>query len=309
MARALGGRAARAAQATRCDWMLREKDALEQLEHPFVVDLFGTYADGDSVYFLFEFAQGGELLRIMEKLERLEEKTATFYAGCLVLALAHIHALEYVYRDLKPENVLVDCFGYVKLCDFGFAKKVVDRTYTRCGTPDYVAPEMLLGQGVNQACDWWALGVLLHEMLAGVTPFSDPDGVEMKTFSNILNAQSPKVAAAVAEQQEGFSASARAMLGGLLTTKIASRLGYMQRGADEVIEHPWFAALDFDALLNRTVEPPWRPKISAADDTLFFDQEEQQESFDSLAEQAAKPLDGLDEEARANWEHVVDEFS
>ena len=121
--------------------------------------------------------------------------------------------LEFVYRDLKPENVLLDAHGFVKLCDFGFAKKVADRTYTQCGTPDYVAPEMLMGQGVNQACDWWALGVLLYEMCASYPPFTDKSGQDMKTFANILKGE------LAWPDDTSFSAPMKGLIEGLLQVK------------------------------------------------------------------------------------------
>ena len=159
----------------RCEWALREKRTLEALNHPFINSIHETYADHKGIYLLLGAAMGGDLYRLIEKLgqvmfyvvryhlhesaltrifttryAQVHEKIARFYAASLTLALAHIHSHEFIYRDLKPENVLLDAQGFVKLCDFGFSKKVSDRTYTRCGTPDYTAPEMLLNQGVNQ---------------------------------------------------------------------------------------------------------------------------------------------------------------
>ena len=227
----------------RCEAVVRERQALDEMEHPFIVKLHATYQDHDHIYFLLDIALGGELFRVMEQLDKLQEPMARFYVGSLTLALQHIHMLEYVYRDLKPENVLLDCHGYIKLCDFGFAKKLEDRTYTQCGTPDYVAPEMLMGQGVNQACDWWALGVLLYEMISGFPPFTDKDGQEMKTFANILKGQ--------LEFRSGsnYTANARSLITGLLQVKVTSRLGYSKGGAEDLIAHPWFTHFDWDALV------------------------------------------------------------
>ena len=142
---------------SRTSRLLFEKQALDELHHPFLISMMSAYQDRVNIYLLLDVALGGELYQVMSEVaDTMDEPMAKFYTASLTLALQHVHLLEFVYRDLKPENVLLDRHGFVKLCDFGFAKKVVDRTYTKCGTPDYVAPEMLLNQGVNQACDWCA---------------------------------------------------------------------------------------------------------------------------------------------------------
>jgi len=269
---------------TRLEWLRREKGALAELDHPFIIKLRATYNDANCLYFLLELALGGELFRVMGLVEKMPEAGAQFYIGSLVLALQHVHAHEYVYRDVKPENVMLDQFGFVKLCDFGFAKKVVDRTYTQCGTPDYVSPEMLKGQGVNQAADWWSLGVLLFEMLAGFTPFTDPDGDEMKTFAAIIAGQIDFRKAGI---QPGELPAWARLVSDLTQVKVASRLGYLKGGADDIVQHAWFARYDWDGLINRTIEAPWRPRLRAADDVCYFDGEDQQTEPPSAAKVAA----------------------
>jgi len=295
----------------RCDWVVREKDMLGRTDHPFIIQLICTYADPTHIYFLMAPALGGEILNVLTMLGdeegAVEEKVARFYITSIALALQYLHSLEVVYRDLKPENVLLDAQGYVKVCDFGFATRCLDRTYTRCGTPEYVAPEMLLGQGVNLACDWWALGVLTYEFLAGTAPFSDPDGDDMKTFASILKG--------VFHAPATFSPSALSLVSSLLQVKVAERLGSFKGAADDVVGHAWFEGLDTNGLVNLTVRPPWRPALSGPDDTSCFDMEGQSHSYDRLVAEGDvldfSPADQGEESAEEienKWRAVVAVF-
>ena len=281
--------------------MLREKTALDDFHHPFIVALHATYQDPEHLYFLLDLAQGGELFRVMEQLDKLQEPMARFYTGSLTLALQHIHSREYVYRDLKPENVVIDSRGFIKLCDFGFAKRVVHRTFTQCGTPDYVAPEMLMGQGINSAADWWALGVLLYEMVYGFPPFTDKDGNEMKTFANILKGE------LAFPRSFQISRQAKDLLHGLLRVKVSARLGHAKGGAEDIIAHPWFSGAEFDwiGLVNLTLEVPWKPRLRTSDDTRFFGHDVERE----FADQASSTGDVVPQEEYSNWAHVWEAFS
>ena len=281
--------------ATRCEWLLREKLILQELNHPMIVPLFGTFADASTVYLLLGVAMGGDLFRLCARLGPMRDQRydlleliSRFYTASLTLALEHIHAHDIVYRDLKPENCLIDAHGYLKLADFGFAKKVTDRTYTRCGTTDYTAPEMLLNQGVNQAADWWALGIVLFEFLVGLPPFTAPDGDEMQTYKNIIKgdvdgAYPPGPTPAP---------TPRSLVKGLLTVSVARRLGYLKAGAEDIIEHGWLRSLDWHGLVNQTITPPWQPDLCAADDTQHFDDfDDLDDSADTPSTPAKAPLD------------------
>lgn len=159
-----------------------EKKILESINHPFIVNLKGTFQTPSHVFMLLDYACGGELFTLLRREGRFSNDVALFFATEIVLAFEYLHSMDIAYRDLKPENLLIDKEGHVKITDFGFAKVVSDRTYTLCGTPEYLAPEIIQSKGHNKYVDWWALGVLIFEMLAGYPPFYDdnPLGIYQK---------------------------------------------------------------------------------------------------------------------------------
>ncbi|XP_050997248.1 cAMP-dependent protein kinase catalytic subunit PRKX isoform X2 [Acomys russatus] len=144
-----------------------EKAVLKEINHPFLIKLFWTGHDNRFLYMLMEFVPGGELFTYLRNRGRFSSIAGIFYATEIVCAIEYLHSKEIVYRDLKPENILLDREGHIKLTDFGFAKKLVDRTWTLCGTPEYLAPEVIQSKGHGRAVDWWALGILIFEMLSG----------------------------------------------------------------------------------------------------------------------------------------------
>merc|ERR1719440_1843026 len=149
-----------------------ERQILSMIEHPFIVNLLATFQDEKRLFMLLEYVPGGELFSYLRTQGRLPNDHAKFYAGEIILAFAYLHTLHVVYRDLKPENCLIDGEGHMKLADFGFSKIVDDKTWTLCGTPEYLSPEMIQSKGHGKGVDWWALGILTFEMLAGYPPFS-----------------------------------------------------------------------------------------------------------------------------------------
>ncbi len=143
---------------------LNERKILSSIDFPFIVKLSYAFKDTSNLYMVLEYVSGGEMFTHLRKTGRYSEENACFYASQIVLTFEYLHYLQIVYRDLKPENVLYDANGYVKITDFGFAKIIKDRTWTLCGTPEYLAPEIILSRGYNKAVDWWALGVIIYEM-------------------------------------------------------------------------------------------------------------------------------------------------
>lgn len=162
-----------------------ERNILMQLCFPFVVRLYKTFQDNRNLYMLMDYIQGGELFSHLRRLGRFSNSLACFVAAEVVLTIEYLHLRDIVYRDLKPENILLDNTGHVIITDFGFAKKFQDRTWTLCGTPEYLAPEIIQSKGHGKPVDWWALGVLIYEMLAGFPPFFDdnPFGIYEKILA------------------------------------------------------------------------------------------------------------------------------
>lgn len=238
-----------------------EKVILSMIEHPFLVNLLTTFQDDKRLFMLMEFVNGGELFSHLRKEGRLPNDHARFYAGEITLAFAYLHSMNVIYRDLKPENLLIDCEGHVKITDFGFAKVVEDRTFTLCGTPEYLAPEIIQSKGHNRGVDWWALGILTFEMLAGYPPFFDE--TPFGTYQKIL--------AGRIDFPRSFDIKVKDLIKKLLTADRFKRLGAMKHGSEDVKKHKWNKGLDWEMLLNRSIRPPFVPNVKAADDTSMFD--------------------------------------
>lgn len=239
-----------------------EKKILEEIRHPFIVNMLWCSKDNTSIYMLFEYVCGGELFSYLRNAGRFSASTANFYAAEIVTALDYLHIRNIVYRDLKPENLLLDKNGHVKITDFGFAKKLTDRTWTLCGTPEYLAPEIIQSKGHNKAVDWWALGILIYEMLAGYPPFYDdnPFGIYEKILSGKI------------EWVKHLDPVAKDLIKKLLVPDRTKRLGNMKSGAEDVKRHRWFKGVDWYDVVTRKVEAPIIPKVMYDGDTSNFDE-------------------------------------
>ncbi|EGD87434.2 AGC/PKA protein kinase [Trichophyton rubrum CBS 118892] len=236
---------------------------LERVKHPFLVTLWGTFQDAKNLYMVMDFAEGGELFSLLRKSQRFPNPVAKFYAAEVTLALEYLHSKHIVYRDLKPENLLLDKNGHLKITDFGFAKEVRDITWTLCGTPDYLAPEVVSSKGYNKSVDWWSLGILIFEMLCGFTPFWD-SGSPMKIYENILKCRVKYPPSLVPDAQD--------LLSRLITPDLTKRLGNLHGGSQDVKNHPWFAEVTWELLAQRRIDAPYIPPVKGGSgDACMFD--------------------------------------
>lgn len=247
------------------DHIRNEKDLMLLLDHPNIIRLYCTLKDPNYLYFVLEASLGGEVYTILRTKVCFKNATARFYAASVVLALEYMAESErcIVHRDIKPENLLMDVKGYVKLTDFGFAKQIPEgRTWTLCGTPSYLAPEVIAGKGHGYGVDWWCLGVLIFEMLTGDAPFSKPGQKPMELYQ--------KISAGDYTLPDTLTPAAKDIITSFLQVKPNNRLGVILGGIDRIKSHEWFRGFDFKKLHDRSLRAPIIPFIDNQNDAHNF---------------------------------------
>mmetsp|Transcript_7032 Transcript_7032/g.9158 ORF Transcript_7032/g.9158 Transcript_7032/m.9158 type:complete len:803 (+) Transcript_7032:90-2498(+) len=248
--------------------VVHERQIMTSLHHPFVANLVASFKDHRFVYMLMGLVQGGELESIMHTptANELTNEKAIFYSAGIMEGLSYMHRLGFVYRDLKPQNVLISNEGYPVIADFGFAKHVTNKTFTFCGTPLYLAPEIILNRGHNWGADHWSLGVLVFEMLTGFTPFYEESMDQMELFRAIVQDKLK-----FPEFPRNISSDAKSFVRGLLTKNPNKRLGAGAGGIEELYWHAWFKEIDFVRLRHKEYKAPYVPVIGDPLDTSNFE--------------------------------------
>uniref|UniRef100_A0A182WFK8 cGMP-dependent protein kinase n=1 Tax=Anopheles minimus TaxID=112268 RepID=A0A182WFK8_9DIPT len=245
--------------------MYSERKIMLACQSPFICRLYRTYKDTKFVYMLLEACMGGEVWTILRDRVTFEDSTAKFIVACVLQAFDFLHARGIVYRDLKPENLLLDARGYAKLVDFGFSKFIgySSKTWTFCGTPEYVAPEIILNKGHDRSVDYWALGILIHELLTGIPPFTAAD--PMKTYNIILKGID------MVNFPKHMSRAAVSLIKRLCRDVPSERLGYQRGGVQDIKKHKWFQGFDWDGLIAQTLKSPLQPNLQGPLDMSNFD--------------------------------------
>ncbi|XP_046680607.1 ribosomal protein S6 kinase beta-1-like isoform X2 [Homalodisca vitripennis] len=241
-----------------------ERNILEAVKHPFIVDLIYAFQTDGKLYLIMDYLSGGELFMYLEREGIFLEETACFFMSEITLAIEHLHSLGIIYRDLKPENILLDARGHVRLTDFGLCKEQIEEgnvTHTFCGTIEYMAPEILTRSGHGKAVDWWSLGALLYDMLTGAPPFTAAN--RKKTIEKILRGK--------LSFPSFVTARSRDLVRKLLKRTPSQRLGYGPEDGEAIRRHNFFSSTNWTAVINKELECPFKIKLKSADDVSQFD--------------------------------------
>jgi len=218
-----------------------ERRILEKIKSPFIVSLKYAFQSRTKLYLVMDYCPGGELFFYLEKIGKFKEKTAKFYAACILLGLKELHTANIVYWDLKPENVLIGADGYARITDFGLSKENIQgntEATSFCGTPEYLAPETLAWTGHGKAADWWSFGAIIYEMLFGIPPFYTKN--RTKLYDNIRNKE--------VDIPEGGTAETADLIQKLLVKDPNFWLGSSEWDAEDIMEHPWFSSVNWEEL-------------------------------------------------------------
>ena len=251
-----------------------ERDLMVKINNPFVVNIKFAFQDNSKLYIVSDFMQGGDMFYHLHTDKKFDENRSRFYAIELILGLEFLHKNNMIYRDLKPENILMDSEGHLKISDFGLSKILEnpdEKAYTLCGTPQYLAPEILKNKGYDKSVDWWSLGCFIYEMLTGFLPFYIPKG-------NRIN---PKVFEEPLRFPPGVKPDAMSLIYQLLTVNPKKRLGYGEEDAQKIKEHKFFEGVDWDKYWNKEIEPPFIPSFDDEMDLKYFDKMFTDEPVDS----------------------------
>uniref|UniRef100_A0A9J8B2R3 protein kinase C n=1 Tax=Cyprinus carpio carpio TaxID=630221 RepID=A0A9J8B2R3_CYPCA len=273
-------------------------ETVNSAQHPFLVNLFACFQTPEHVCFVMEYTAGGDLMMHIHA-DVFTEPRAVFYAACVVLGLQFLHDNKIVYRDLKLDNLLLDTEGYVKIADFGLCKEGMgfgDRTSTFCGTPEFLAPEVLTDTSYTRAVDWWGLGVLIYEMLVGESPFPGDD--EEEVFDSIVNDE--------VRYPRFLSSEAIGIMRRLLRRNPERRLGSSEKDAEDVKKQPFFRTMDWEALLLRKLPPPFLPTIGNKEDVSNFDEEFTTEAPALTPPREPRVLSRKDQDSFRDFDYVSD---
>ena len=238
-----------------------ELSILKNISHPSIISFLGTAHDEKYIYLAFEFISGGDLFTLLRVENNFSLEKAQFYAGQIVFVLDYLHNKNIIYRNLKPENILINSNGYIKISDFELSKLIEDdRTYTMCGTPGYLAPEIILNKGYGLSVDWWAFGILLYEMICGVDPFTDED--PMKIYQNILERK--------IKFSSDFDNKSKSLIKHLLEPDLSKRYGNLKDGVNDIKNHEFFKSMNWDKLLRQELEVPFIPKKTDSNQLKYY---------------------------------------